>query len=564
MKLNLLSLVLTSFILHLPSSAASKPNIIVVMTDDQGHGDLSMTGNPLLKTPHIDSLAKDGAWLTHFYVNPVCTPTRASLMTGRYAQRTRAYDTYVSRAQMDASEITIAERLKKHGYSTGIFGKWHLGDCYPMRPSDQGFDQSLIHMGGGLCQPADPVENKNRYTNPVLSHNNQQVQTKGYCTDVYFDYAIRFIDEAQKENKPFFCYLSTNAPHGPFHDVPEKNYKNFKGKAKDDKTARVFAMIENVDENMGRLLKHLDQKKLTQNTLVIFLTDNGPNGARYNAPFRGTKGQVTDGGVRTAFFARWPEKIKPGHRNSTNAAHIDLFPTFLEMAGDKNPGKVDGTNILPLLTGETPQTFPSDRTLIFQWHRGDPQQRRKFCLVSGNWKFSSEVDRITTRKDHRLFNLAKDPGEKKNLAAKHPAKVKAMLAHYDAWFTNIASTHKDTFLPPRIIIGTPHETHTRFTKQDWVRTEGQGWGKQGHWLTEASKECSYTARIYLDNKGLKSALPVTVHAGDHSFKTTIPANTTLHQFGGIKIPAGQYNLSVTTQDGKAVPQLYQLHLIQSP
>ncbi|MEJ6779189.1 MAG: arylsulfatase [Akkermansiaceae bacterium] len=555
---------LASFIFCLASATAKQsPNIIVVMTDDQGHGDLSITGNPLLKTPHIDSLAKDGAWLTHFYVNPVCTPTRAALMTGRYPQRTRAYDTYVSRAQMDPEEITIAERLKEQGYNTGIFGKWHLGDCYPMRPSDQGFDQSLIHMGGGLCQPADPIENNNRYTNPVLSHNNKQVQSTGYCTDVYFDHAIKFITKAHRTGKPFFVYLTPNAPHGPFHDVPKKNYKHFKGKTKDDKTARIFAMVENIDENMGRLLKHLDEKKLTQNTLVIFMTDNGPNGSRHNKPFRGIKGQVTEGGVRTAFFARWPEKIKAGHRNATNAAHIDLFPTFLAMAGGEKPGKIDGKSILPLLTGETPSSWPSDRTMFFQWHRGDPEQRRKFCVVSGNWKLSSETDKVSKPSDIRLFRLSTDPGEKTNLASKHPEKVAAMLKQHDSWFTDIAATRKDAFAPCRIVIGTPHETHTRFTKQDWQRTEGQGWGKQGQWLIEASKESSYSARIYLGAKGHQEALQVTVHAGDHSFNTTIPANTALHEFEGLKIPVGKYKLRVTTRDGKAVPSLYQLHLIKS-
>jgi arylsulfatase A-like enzyme len=166
------------------SAETESPNIIVIMTDDQGYGDASITGNSIIKTPHIDSLDQKGAWLTDFYVSPVCTPTRAALMTGRYPQRTRAYDTYIGRAMMDPGETTVAELLKQAGYATGIFGKWHLGDCYPTRPSDQGFDQSVIHLGGGLCQPSDPIENKNRYTNPILFENNQQKQFQGYCTDM--------------------------------------------------------------------------------------------------------------------------------------------------------------------------------------------------------------------------------------------------------------------------------------------------------------------------------------------------------------------------------------------
>ena len=556
---------LTSFLLALTfqASADNKTNVIIIMTDDQGYGDLSITKNPLLKTPHIDSLGKDGAWLTRFYVSPVCTPTRAALMTGRYPQRTRAYDTYVSRSMMDPEEITIAERLRDAGYATGIFGKWHLGDCYPFRATDQGFQQALVHNGGGLCQPADPIANKNRYTNPVLSNNNKEEQFTGYCTDVFFDHAIKFIDQSQKSDKPFFCYIATNAPHGPFHDVPEKNYQNFKGKTKDDKTARVFAMVENVDENVGKLLKHLDEKKLSHDTLVVFLTDNGPNGIRHNEPFRGMKGQVHEGGVRTAFLARWPAKIKPGHKNATNAGHIDIYPTLLEIAGLKSKEQIDGTSILPLLTGETPASFPSDRVMVFQWHRGIPVKRRKFCVVAGQWKLSSPTDRPAKPQDLQLYDITADPKEKNDLSKKHPAKVKHMLASYDAWFENVAATRKDTFAPPRIVIGTPHETHTRFTKQDWVRTEGQGWGKQGHWLVKSHKEKSYTAHIYLSGKGPKQPLPVMVHAGDKSFPTTIPAGKRHHIFKNLQLPSGQYSIRVTTEKGKAVLGLHQLHLIQS-
>ncbi|MGB0775159.1 MAG: arylsulfatase, partial [Akkermansiaceae bacterium] len=395
---------LASCFLLLASTAIAAPNIIIVMTDDQGYGDLSLTENKLIKTPHIDSLAKDGAWLTRFYVSPVCTPTRAALMTGRYPQRTRAYDTYIGRAQMDPEEVTIAECLRSTGYATGIFGKWHLGDCYPLRPTEQGFDYAIVHNGGGLCQPADPIANKNRYTNPVLALNNKYQQFSGYCTDIYFDHALKFIDRAKESKKPFFCYIATNAPHGPFHDVPEKNYKNFKGKARNDKEARIFAMIENVEENMGKLLKHLEKNQLVENTLVIFLTDNGPNTGRFVGPFRGNKGQVLEGGVRTSFLARWPAKIKPGHKNNTTAAHIDLFPTLIEIAGAKSNSKIDGTSILPLLTGETPESFPSNRTMVFQWHRGVPEKRRKFCLIAGKWKLTSVKDKPAKLADLKLYD----------------------------------------------------------------------------------------------------------------------------------------------------------------
>ncbi|MCA8964119.1 MAG: sulfatase-like hydrolase/transferase, partial [Planctomycetes bacterium] len=202
------------------------PNVIVIMTDDQGMGDLGCLGNPVLETPNIDRLAEQSARLANFYVSPVCTPTRASLMTGRYAYRTRAIDTYIGRAMMDPDEVTMAEVLHDAGYRTGIFGKWHLGDCYPMRACDQGFDQALVLRGGGLAQPSEPRENNGRYTDAILFRNGKQVQTKGYCTDVFFDAAIEFVRD--NKNQPFFLYVPTNTPHTPLADVPRTLYEKYR------------------------------------------------------------------------------------------------------------------------------------------------------------------------------------------------------------------------------------------------------------------------------------------------------------------------------------------------
>ena len=207
------------------------PNVVLIMTDDQGYGDFGATGNRVIQTPHLDQLATQSVQLSHFYVSPVCSPTRASLMTGRYNYRTRCIDTWIGRSMMDPNETTVAEVLQGAGYRTGIFGKWHLGDCYPMRPNDQGFHESLVHKGGGLAQPSEPLENKRRYTDPILFKNGQQVQTKGYCTDVYFDHALEFIKRSHQSNKPFFTYIATNAPHGPFHDVPGKVIDELQTKA---------------------------------------------------------------------------------------------------------------------------------------------------------------------------------------------------------------------------------------------------------------------------------------------------------------------------------------------
>src|SRR5262245_26202184 len=208
--------------------AIAAPNVILIMTDDQGYGDLGVHGNPIIRTSNIDAMAKKSAVLPSFYVSPVCTPTRASLMTGRYNYRTRAIDTFRGRAMMDASEVTVAELLKTAGYATGIFGKWHLGDCYPMRPIDQGFDMALVHRGGGIGQPSDPPGAEDKYTDPVLFRNGQPEQTQGYCSDVYFREGMTWAEKVSGAGKPFFLYLPTNCPHGPFGDVPPAEYAYYK------------------------------------------------------------------------------------------------------------------------------------------------------------------------------------------------------------------------------------------------------------------------------------------------------------------------------------------------
>ena len=287
-----------------------RPNVVLIITDDQGYGDLGATGNPVIRTPHMDSLARDGASMRHFYVSPVCAPTRASLMTGRYNYRTRVVDTFVGRAMMDPGEITVAEMLRDAGYATGIFGKWHLGDCHPMRPQDQGFEEVLVHRGGGIGQPSDPPGGEGKYTDPVLFHNGRMVQETGYCTDVYFSRAMEWIAACRAARRSFFATIATNAPHGPFHDVPQALLEYYRkqdlrneafpqrtghplpAKCDEDRRARIFAMISNVDDNIGRLLAQLDTLRIADNTIVIFMLDNGPNERRYVAGYRGQKSDV--------------------------------------------------------------------------------------------------------------------------------------------------------------------------------------------------------------------------------------------------------------------------------
>ncbi len=350
------------------AGAAERPNIVLVMTDDQGYGDFGFAGNPVLQTPHLDALAAQSAQVERFYVSPVCTPTRASLMTGRYNYRTRAIDTYIGRAMMEPEEVTIAEMLREAGYATGIFGKWHLGDNYPMRAMDQGFEESLVHRGGGIGQPSDPPGGQGKYTDAVLFRNGTREETTGYCTDVYFDAAFEFMRRAASEGRPFFAYVPTNAPHGPFHDVPEDWLAHYTqtdltaaladpGQASEqvlDRLARSYAMISNIDDNIGRLTARLETLGLADNTLLVFMVDNGPDRDRYNAGLRGRKGTVFEGGIRSPLLARWPGRLPTGGEPADRiAAHIDIAPTLLDAAGVEPPAglHLDGRSLLGLLAG---------------------------------------------------------------------------------------------------------------------------------------------------------------------------------------------------------------------
>ncbi|MEQ9070753.1 MAG: arylsulfatase, partial [Gimesia chilikensis] len=284
------------------AAEGKQPNVILLLTDDQGYGDVGFHGNAQIRTPHMDELARQGMELTRFYCSPVCAPTRASLMTGRYYYRSGVVHTSRGGAKMYGEETTLAEMLQGAGYATGIFGKWHLGDNYPMRPQDQGFAESLVHRSGGIGQAPDKP---NSYFDPWLWKNGQREQGKGYCTDLFFDAALEFMDRQAQAGKPFFVYLPTNAPHTPL-EIADSYWKPYQEQGLDETTARVYGMVENLDKNLGRLMAHLDQTKLKENTILIFLGDNGPQQKRYTAGLRGRKSWVYEGGIRVPFVATWP------------------------------------------------------------------------------------------------------------------------------------------------------------------------------------------------------------------------------------------------------------------
>lgn len=469
------------------AAAARRPNIVLIMTDDQGYGDLSLHGNTKIATPHLDALAQSGAQFTRFHVSPVCSPTRSSLLTGRYTYRTGVVDTSYGRSMMRSTESTLAEMLRPAGYRTGIFGKWHLGDNYPLRAIDQGFDESLVLNGGGILQPSDPPEALTgvapSYFNPVLSRNGVWEKTQGYCTDVFFREATSFIDRAGLQ--PFFCYIATNAPHTPL-EVDEAWVKKHRAQGLNDTTAKVHAMVENIDDNVGRLLAHLKAKKLEDSTLVVFLTDNGPQQERYNAGMRGRKASVYEGGTRVPCFMRWPGVVSPGTRIDRLAAHIDVVPTLLEATKTKTVAKLDGRSLLPLLTDPQAKDSWSDRTVFLQWHRGDaPEKYRQSAVLTQRYKL---VD------GKELYDLEADPAETTDISTREPGPVRQLKISYDTWFEDVS---RQGYAPPRILVS--KKAPTQVTRQDRRGTDTSWDTKRiGYWELQAVHAGPYKVTILFD------------------------------------------------------------------
>lgn len=460
------------------AQAKRPPNVILVMTDDQGYPDLGVHGNPILRTPNLDGLAKQSVEFTNFVTAPLCAPTRASLMTGRYYYRTGVTDTYKGQAIMDPKERTVAEMFREAGYATGIFGKWHLGDCYPTRPIDKGFAEALVHLGGGLRQPGVP-DSDNGYYDPVLMRNGKPERVKGYCTDIFASETIAFIE--RHRTRPFFAYLPTNSPHDPYL-VPKKYSQPYLDQGLPEKVANIYGMNANIDENIGRVLKRLDELKLADDTIFIFMTDNGATNAHYTAGLRGLKSSVYEGGIRSPFFWRGPGAAKPG-KVERMAAMIDVAPTLLDVCGIAPKVPFDGKSLKPLLL--KPDAAWTDRKVFIQIHRGNaPVRYHNFCVRMDKWKLLHAVgigQPLPAEIKLELYDLENDPGEKKNLIAEQPAIAVQLKASYEAWLEDVSSTRG--FAPVRFIAGTRNENPITLNRQDWRGPKAE-WNQPnaiGHW-----------------------------------------------------------------------------------
>jgi len=452
--------------------AAVRPNIILVMTDDQGMGDLSCLGNPLLRTPHLDAFYEQSTRFTDFHVSPTCAPTRAALFSGRHEFRNGVTHTIKEREMMALSTTTFTQLLQQAGYETGIFGKWHLGDEDAYQPYNRGFTEVFIHGAGGIGQKFGgscgdfPPNRENKYFDNVLLHNDTIVQTRGFCTDVFFQAALGWIKQQHESSTPYFAYIAPNAPHGPMI-APKQYTKRWLDEGWDPKFAGRYGMIENIDDNFGLMMKKLREWGALKNTLIIFMTDNGQvilsgknskTGERhrmFNAGVKTGKGSPYEGGTHVPSFWYWEGVLGQGKDIPALAAHIDFYKTFCELAGVKIPSdiqEIDGYSLVPLL--ENPEADWPDRKLYThkgRWDKGeDPNEwKYKDCAVrTTRWRLVNSSK--SEKGDFELFDISNDPFEDVDVAAEYPEVVSALKTAYDGWWRDTLPLmiHEDR-IPPK-------------------------------------------------------------------------------------------------------------------
>ena len=550
-----------------------RPNIILVITDDQGYGDIGAHGNTKIRTPNLDALHAESVRLTNFHVDPTCSPTRSALVTGRYSSRTGVWHTIMGRSIVHRDETTFADVLAGAGYDTAFFGKWHLGDTSPYRPIDRGFREAVYHGGGGVGQTPDYWGND--YFDDTYWHNGVPTPYEGYCTDVFFDNALRFVDEqvAQGEG-PFFIYLSTNAPHGPFL-VDESYSRPYAEMGVPEPMDKFYGMIENIDDNMGRLVAKLGEHGIADNTLLVFMTDNGtaagvtnthptqrvgstnPGLLRraeqeeeagawqgFNAGMRGRKGSEYDGGHRVPFLVRWPAGGLGAARDIGNlAAHIDVLPTFADIAGAGGGDELDwdGASLLPLLRGES----WSDRTLVVHSQRiRYPERWRKSSVMT-------EQHRLVNGEE--LFDIKADPGQIEDIAGGEPEIVASLREAYDAWWDRIDDRFEEHV---HLDIGSDAENPARITAHDWLPPDDSTpvpWNQRhvqqapavnGTWNVNVTQAGTYEFELYQRDKPAEHPIEATeamVRLGEAEASATIEQGSPAARLT-MELPAGRTTL----------------------
>lgn len=477
-----------------------KPNVIIILSDDQGYGDFSAHGNPVLKTPALDQLNAESVRFSNFHVAPLCTPTRGQLMTGKDALKNKAATVGKGQSLIRRDLITMPEIFSQNGYQTGLFGKWHLGHNYPDRPMDRGFKKSVWIRGWGL---RSEIEYDNDYYQTRYLDSLDSKMSKKYCTNLWFDEAIKWMEKKVEKEQPFFTFLSLNVPHGPFHS-PEEDYQFYSDKVDDDKTASFFGMIRNVDQNMAQLEKWLKEKNIRDNTLIVYMTDNGTAQGEdvFNARMRGKKGSNYDGGHRAACLIRWPDGNIGKPRTVDDATQIqDLLPTFIDLLDfSAENHQFDGTSLKPLL--EQGKEGLEDRMFVVQFGGNVKPEKYDGAVVWNSWRLVGK---------NELYDLSNDPGQRQNVAEKHPDVLQRMQKFYEGWWSEVEDD-LNQFVP--LIIGSDQENPVTLTSDFWAENsvntqwhvaQAAGDQKGGVWHVEAKQRGTYKVELsrwpfHLDRK----------------------------------------------------------------
>ena len=484
MKLVFLLLIILTFmsIASGHSASDSQPNVIIVITDDQGYGDFGFTGNPAIKTPTLDELRTQSTLLNNFHVDPTCAPTRAALMTGRYSNRVGVWHTVQGRNMLRCREVTMADIFCSNGYSTGLFGKWHLGDCYPYRAEDRGFQHVVTHQAGGVGQAPDYWGND--YFDDTYLVNGHYQRFKGFCTDIWFREGIRFIKSSKEAGKPFFAYISTNAPHSPYYSPESYStpYENRPGVS----IPEFYGMITNIDDNMAKLMRVLEEEALAENTILIYMTDNGTagglkNGRGYDGGMRGQKNSEYDGGHRVPFLIRWPGgKIEAGKSIEHLTAHLDILPTLIDLCELDAPDiAFDGRNIGDLFYGKE-LAWP-ERTLVVESQRVvDPIKWRKSAVMTDRWRLVNGME---------LYDMLTDPKQANDIAEERPDVVERLRVEYEAFWADVSREHG---LTSYMVIGSDEASVVSLSSHDWLIDKLPPWN-QTHIRKGQVAEVSYWA-----------------------------------------------------------------------
>lgn len=569
------------FIFDLQGQSLEQPNIVFVMTDDQGKNDLGCEGNPYVQTPSIDAFYKQAVRFTNYHVSTTSAPTRSSIMTGRHTNRLNVYHTISGRSLLYEDEVLLPQILAQNGYVNGMFGKWHLGDNYPFRPEDRGFHEVVRHGGGGIGQGPDYWDND--YFDDTYWHNGKTESYTGYCTDVFFDNALQFIEE--NKDRPFFCYIATNTPHGPLN-VPKEYLDKYAKTDVPDDIKRFYGMITNIDDNFARLEKKLADLRLLENTILIFTTDNGTAGGNrvYDAGMRGGKGSEYEGGHRVPFYIRWPKgNITGGKDINTLVAHYDLLPTFIDLLGlDFNPVKpLDGISLEPLLEGNV-SDWPN-RVLYMDTQRElNLIKYKNYTVMDNRW-------RLVNGKE--LYDMNNDLAQKHNVIMEHPDVAEKLSLGYESWWNSIMSegvVERYAYIK----VGSDQENPVRISAHDqlngslsvWHQTHAITGGlASGSWKIEVTKGGTYKISLcrfpresgLMINSVFSEAEPCAeienirpasvksdfkdafLYLGPIRKKLPIEANSSEVIFEGT-IPEGKYDMiaELIDQTGKTYPAYY--------